>query len=221
MSGEESIAALGEWEGYGIGSVDRFEAKEPEGREEVWIELLASRDFDLVCSSCGRASDKVHDYTERWVRDLPILGATTSLLVHRRRVACDQCGPRLERLSWLSPYSRVTTRLAESVARLCQVASIKHVAEFFGLSWDVVKRIDKAYLKQKLGPVDLSGLDVVAVDEFALHRGHRYATVVVNPRNKQVLWVGPGKGREAMRAFLDKSFKERNKRNNSLKSQKI
>ena len=204
MSGEESIAALGEWEGYGIGSVDRFEAKEPEGREEVWIELLASRDFDLVCSSCGRASDKVHDYTERWVRDLPILGATTSLLVHRRRVACDQCGPRLERLSWLSPYSRVTTRLAESVARLCQVASIKHVAEFFGLSWDVVKRIDKAYLKQKLGPVDLSGLDVVAVDEFALHRGHRYATVVVNPRNKQVLWVGPGKGREAMRAFLEK-----------------
>ena len=34
---------------------------------------------------------------------------------------------------------RVTRRLAESVGRLCQVLSVKHVAEYFGLGWAQVE----------------------------------------------------------------------------------
>lgn len=41
----------------------------------------------------GRFTDKVYDTEERWVRDLPILGAQTHLLVERRRVSCPFCGP--------------------------------------------------------------------------------------------------------------------------------
>jgi len=41
-------------------------------------------------------------------------------------------------------------------------------------------------------PVDLSTVDVIALDEFALRKGHRYATVIVEPARKRVLWVGPG-----------------------------
>lgn len=43
---------------------------------------------------------------------------------------------------------------------------------------------------------------VIAIDEFAIQRGHRYATVVVEPTAKRVLWVGRGRGREALRAFF-------------------
>lgn len=73
----------------------------------------------------------------------------------------------------------MTRRLAESVARLCSVASVKHVAEFFGLSWGRVKNIEKRYLAETLGEVDLSGLTALAMDEFALQKGQRYATVIV------------------------------------------
>jgi len=69
------------------------------------------------------------------------------------------------------------------------VLPIKHVAEFFGLGWDAVKAIDKAYLAHKLGPVDLRGVEVIAMDEFSLRKGHKYATVVVDPRSKRVLRV--------------------------------
>ena len=112
----------------------------------------------------------------------------------RRRVHCSRCGPRLERLGWLERYARVTRRLAESVARLCQVLPIKHVAKFFGLGWDTVKELDKATCNEQLGPPDLDGLEVIAMDEFAIQKGHRYATVIVEPTRKRVLWVGRGRG---------------------------
>jgi transposase len=45
-------------------------------------------------------------------------------------VLCPNCGPKVEHLDWLEPYSRVTSRLALSVARMCKVMALLHVAEF-------------------------------------------------------------------------------------------
>ena len=131
MSTDTYTAILGKWEGYWVRHAGRVT---PEGseQEEVWIEL-AAEPRTMRCSCCGDVVDSVHDCEERWVRDLPILDAPTWLLLSRYRVDCPRCGPKLEALSWLEPYARVTRRLAESVARLCKVMTIKHVAEYFGL----------------------------------------------------------------------------------------
>lgn len=203
MSVDQCISALGGWVGYRVGTVERFEAGVKGRRPQVWIELLPHLGLPMRCSGCGRFQSGVHDTSERWVRDLPIFDAETHLLIHRRRVACERCGPKLERLDWLDRYARVTQRLAESVARLCSILPLKHVADFYGLSWDQVKRIDKAYLESRLGPVDLRGVEVVIMDEFALHKGHRYATVVAEPSTKRVLWVGRGRSREEIRPFFE------------------
>jgi len=64
--------------------------------------------------------------------------------------------------------------------------AVKHVAEFYGLGWDAVKAIDKTYLEATLGEPDLSDLTVLAMDEFAIKRGHRYATIFVEPQRKEI-----------------------------------
>ena len=46
-------------------------------------------------------------------------------------------------------------------------------------------------------------MTVLAMDEFALHKGHRYATIVVEPHRKEVLYVGRGKDRAAVKGFFD------------------
>jgi transposase len=48
--------------------------------------------------------------------------------------------------------------------------------------------LDKAYLERELGPVKLDGLEIIGMDEFALHKEHRYATVIVDPPASEC-WV--------------------------------
>jgi transposase len=202
---DQLTRVLGRWEGYSVGTAQRFEARVKGPAAQVWIELHPRPGRVKVCDGCGQVVEgpgAVHDVDGRWVRDLPILDAQTHLLVHRCRLACPRCGPRLERLVWLERYARVTTRLAESVARLCAAMPIKQVAGYYGLGWDQTKAIDKAYLGRTLGPVDLSGVEEIAMDEFAIRKGHRYATVVVEPHEKRVLWIGRGRSREDVRPFF-------------------
>lgn len=202
MPSKDVIELLGEWEGYRVGGVTRHPPMEEGDPPVVWIELIRKNTGSMVCSGCGEACGRYHDWSERWIRDLPLLDAQTHLLVQRFRVDCPRCGPKLEHLSWLDRYARVTTRLAESVGRLCKVLPIKHVAEFYDLHWSTIKRIDQGYLERTLGPVDTSNVEVIAMDEFAIQKGHRYATVVVEPISKRVLWVGRGRGREDVRPFF-------------------
>jgi transposase len=120
----------------------------------------------------------------------------------RLRVPCPSCRPKLELLGWLEPYARVTRRLAQSVVRLCAVMSTGHVAEYFGRNWKTVKEIDKRTLARRPGPVDLDGVTVIGMDEFAIQRGHRYATLVIEPSRRRVLWVGRGRSREELQPFF-------------------
>jgi transposase len=209
MPEAECIGRLGGWEGYRVGVVQSFEPGAKGTRRQVWIELHPDPGRRKVCDRCGGECRHVHDVSERWVRDLPVFDADTYLLVHRCRVECPACGPSLERLAWLVPFARVTTRLAQSVARLCAVLPIKHAAEFFDLGWDAVKAIDKAHLQRQLGPPDLDDLTLLAMDEFAIHKGHRYATVIIDPTCKRVLWVGKGRDRGSLRPFFELLGKER------------
>jgi transposase len=74
--------------------------------------------------------------------------------------------------------SPVTTTLRLWVERLVTLLPIRHVADLVGLHWHTVKAIDKQRLQRDLPIPDPTRLRRLMMDEFALHKGHRYATVV-------------------------------------------
>jgi transposase len=197
---DQCISRLGGWEGY---DVESCTTEVHRGVSWCIVHLSVRPDRQRWCSGCLRPCQAIHDTEQRRVRDLPVFEHRTVVVLPRVRVACRHCGPRVELLRWLDPYARVTHRLGESVARLCKVASVLHVARHYGLNWKTVKELDKAYLTRELGPVDLDGLEVIGMDEFAIQKGHRYATVIVEPTRKRVLWIGRGRGREDIRPFFE------------------
>ena len=200
MMSHQDIELLGGWEGFRVRNVERTGGG---GEKRAVIELEVHPGRRGICEGCGGKVSAVHERTMRRVRDLPILDAQTTLVMERRRVDCPHCGPTIERVGWLERYARVTKRMAEAVARLCEVLPVKQVAEFYGLGWDTVKQIHKSWLYGKLGPVNVEGVRVIGMDEFAIQKGHRYATVIVEPARKRVLWVGRGKKREDIRPFFE------------------
>ncbi len=202
MAYEEITALLGGWEGFELVGATRTAVSETHPIPEIVLKLEPVRGAPKRCSRCGEVVDVVHDVSERRVRDLPIMEAETWLVFPRARLECPRCGPTVEAVPWLDRYQRMTTKLAEAIARLAHVLPIKHVAAWFSVGWETVKQIDQRALERRLGPVDLSDVRVIAIDEFAIQRGHRYATVVVEPTTKRVLWVGRGRGREDLRAFF-------------------
>jgi len=87
------------------------------------------------------------------------------------------------------------------VLDLSRHMTIQDVARHLQVSWDVVKDIQKRYLGRKFGRVKLKHLRQIAIDEIAIGRGHRYLTVVLDLMSGAVVFVGDGKGADALTPF--------------------
>jgi transposase len=154
------------------------------------------------CGRCRAPCGLVHERSLRRVRERDLFDQRVWLEVALRRVDCLTCGVCTEHLEWLAPRSRLTARLIAHVEALARLLPIKQVAELTGLHWHTVKAIDQQRLVREVTPPDLSSLRRLIMDEFALYKGHRYATVAICADTQQVLWIGEGRSREAVRPFF-------------------
>ncbi|MBN3066307.1 ISL3 family transposase, partial [Pectobacterium aquaticum] len=116
-----------------------------------------------------------------------------------RRLRCPSCGITTEKIDWLPERQRYTAALATWVESLARLLPIKHVARLTGLHWHTVKNIDYRRMQREVTEPERHTLRRLMMDEFALFKGHRYATVVADADTQQVLWVGEGRSRAALR----------------------
>ena len=104
-------------------------------------------------------------------------------------------------LQFADPGRSYTRPFARLVLDLCQVMAIKEVARFLGVAWDVVKGILKAHLARRYKRPRLKHVRRIAIDEISVGKGHRYLTVVIDLDRGRVLFVGEGKGADALTPF--------------------
>ena len=184
------------WEGFSVIGI------RPDG-EALLVDLIPNPRRFPTCSGCHQPSTTIHEYCQRSIRDLPILGRSVRLNVELRRVECGACGKRMESVSWLDRYSRMTRRLAEAVTQACRRLPTLHVAELFGLHWDSVRLLERRALQAALEKLPKAQPKRLVMDEFALFKGHRYASVVLDADTRRVLWIGEGRSRAAIRPFFE------------------
>lgn len=191
----ESVLCPLFWEGYTLHKHKQL------GKGHLLLTLEALH--DPLCGGCGRRCSKIHDQSLRRIRDCDLLDHQLTLELSVRRVSCERCGTKTERIAWLPKHGRQTWRLIRQVEELCKEQPIKHVSKRLGLPWHTVKRIDKDRLLRELPKVDYGSLRRLVMDEFALHKGHRYASVIADADTRQVLWIGEGRTRESIRPFFE------------------
>jgi transposase len=184
------------WEGFIASKLERQGGA-------VWITLRRDPAAAMVCGGCGANCHQVHEVGTRLIRELPMLGNSVWLRVPLRRLRCGTCGTRTERVSWLDRHARVTRALADFVGAWCAKLPVAHVCKLSGLHWGTVRQIERARLERELAALPIARPMRLVMDEFALFKGHRYATVVLDADSRQVLWVGEGRSRDAIRPFFE------------------
>lgn len=83
-------------------------------------------------------------------------------------------------MSWLNAYSRVTPRLAKCIALWSERMPISHVCPITGLHWSAVRHIHQRALHRKLAALPEAQPTGQVMDEFALFKGRRYVTFVLD-----------------------------------------
>jgi transposase len=109
----------------------------------------------------------------------------------------------VEDLDLFAPCQRVTKRLAIYIHELCKMLTVKEVAEHLGLNWKTIRQIDKHFLEAQYGKTDTSGVRILAIDEIAIRKGHRYLTVVLDYERGRVLWTGKHRRAKTLSRFFN------------------
>jgi transposase len=79
--------------------------------------------------------------------------------------------------------------------------TVQDVSELFKISWGTVKNIDKEYLQKHYSKPVLKNVKIIAIDEFAFQKGHKYQTVVYDLEAGRVIYVGAGRAEESLDKF--------------------
>ncbi len=185
------------WPGYEV------VASRPVAENTLLIELEPQATRVPRCGRCHQPSPLIHERRLRQVRDRDLLDQRVLLQLPVRRVDCLRCGRVTEQIDWLEPASRLTQRLRVWLEGLLRILPISHVSQLTGLHWHTLKTLDKRRLETEVGAFEPGTVRRLVMDEFALHKGHRYATVIMDADRTRVLWVGHGNSREAIRPFFE------------------
>jgi transposase len=115
------------------------------------------------------------------------------------------CLVRQVKIYFVDPRRSHTRAFERYALDLSKHMTIKDVARHPGVSWDVIKDIQKRYLKKKYARPSLKDVYLIAIDEISIGKNHRYLTVVLDLFSGAVLFFGDGKGADSLTPFFQRT----------------
>jgi len=157
------------------------------------------------CSSCCSSVVIFKGKKTRFLHLPPVGRKRCVLELITHRLLCKNCGRLFwPRLQFMNGNRRYTCSFALTVLDLLQFATIRAVADYLNVGWDMIKEIHKLKLSRIYKKQHLSNLTYLGIDEFSTQKGHKYMTIFVNLQTGRIIHAIEGRSYEAVSPFLKK-----------------
>ena len=145
------------------------------------------------------------------LRDMPLYSGTRqSIEITYHRYRCQSCTRTFcEEIPFKYPETRITERATSWISSFLRLnIPISTVQRITGVHWDTIKQIQKEIMDEAITNRQRKLLREgyrpkhLAVDEFAIHKGYRYATCMMDLGIDDVLWAGKGRTKADFAIFF-------------------
>lgn len=157
---------------------------------------------ELTCPHCD-GSNVIRRGTVpgRW-STVPIGRKPVTVFAEVPRIECRDCHTEpVVPVPFADPRRSYTRSFERLVLELRESMTLKDVARYLGVSDWMVKDIEKRWLGRHFARPRLKDLRHIAIDEIATRKGHKYLTIVMDLESGAVVFVGDGKGADALKPF--------------------
>ncbi len=179
-------------------------------RDEDHLVIPMRLDADSSrCPDCQHASRSVHSRYHRHPADLPLSASRTSLRIEVRRFYC--LNPTCRRRTFaetpvdlLAPRARRTRRLGEAQARVGLACGGAGGARLLKHLHMPASRATVLRLITRLPMPDAPAPIRVGIDDWAIRKGSRYGTIVVDLDRQRVIGLLPDRSAPTLAGWLER-----------------
>ncbi len=171
-------------------------------RDGAIIFTIEKDPLSLRCPCCKSGQVIRRGFQTRWFHTLPIGRKQIYIKLDIPRVFCRLCSVvRQIIIGFADARFTYTKSFERYVVELSRHMTIQDVAHHLDVGWDMIKEIQRRYLTKRYSRPILKNLELIAIDEISIGKGHNYLTVVLDLISGAVVFVGNGKGTEALVPF--------------------
>lgn len=158
--------------------------------EAMHVRIDFRRDARFACPECGTPAEVYDRSEERVWRHLDLWQCKTWLHCRLPRIRCPQHGIRQVSVPWAEPGSRLSMAFeARVIDTVLACQTVKAACQLLRLKWDRVKAVMERAVTRGLARRGNEAMPYLAVDEKAIAKRHRYATVLYDVQRGVVVEV--------------------------------
>lgn len=171
---------------------------------------LIINEEDYICPNCN-SKMHINNHYYMTLKHLNIGKSYSKIQVEYAQFYCPYCNTsKMQDIKFKCKNHQITKQLYQYVYDLLEIGTLtnKDISIITNVNKNLVKEIDKERLYNKYTEGEnlvppLEQATFLGVDEFKLHDGHKYATIIINLETGHVLWIARGKKKQVIYDFME------------------